>query len=95
MKTIFAIFAVLSVMGGSLPAHAHDWPAPKPDRSSTLPVLKVADNCYAVGQKLAQKRGARLLRADAVGDGQCRVVMLVPDGQGGRPRREEVVVPMR
>ncbi|MCP1198122.1 hypothetical protein [Notoacmeibacter sp. MSK16QG-6] len=94
MKNLFALLSVLAMVGAA-PGAAEAWPVQHQQQSAESPILRVADTCYAVGQRLAERRGARLLRADAVGGNQCRVVMLVPDGKGGRPRREETVVPMR
>lgn len=65
--------------------------APGPDE----PLQLAADNCYAVGQQVAARRGAQLASAQAVKqDGQtvCRIVLLIPGQDGQRPRREEVVV---
>ncbi|WP_114390249.1 hypothetical protein [Notoacmeibacter marinus] len=93
MKKLSALLSVLLMVG--VPGVAQALSMPSLERPVERSIHLVADNCYAVGQRLAQERGAKLLRADAVGSGECRVVMLVPDGEGGRPRREEIVVPMR
>jgi hypothetical protein len=52
----------------------------------------VQDNCYAVGQQVAAQRGATLASAQAVSGGKCKVVLLVPGGNGQRPKREEIIV---
>jgi hypothetical protein len=55
-----------------------------------------ADDCYAIGMKLAADNGGRLARAiPAVQDGKqiCRIVILVPGRDGSRPRRAEYIVP--
>lgn len=92
MKQILLSLAALA-MAFSLaePAGARGFPdrLHLPDRA----FKRVASSCYAVGQDVASSRGARLLRADDAGDGRCVIVLLIPDPQGGRPRREEVVVP--
>lgn len=93
MKQMIALLSVLMMVGAAPGAAA--WPVQPLKHDTGRPLLMVADNCYAVGERLAQERGAKLLRADAVGSGECRVVMLIRDGKGGRPRREEIVVPMR
>ncbi|TCD14595.1 hypothetical protein E0D97_08535 [Oricola cellulosilytica] len=54
-----------------------------------------AEDCYAVGQRIAEQRGAQLASAQTVTEGGqtvCRVVLLIPGQNGQRPRREEVVV---
>lgn len=53
-------------------------------------------DCYAIGQQVAAERGGELARATAEtrgGETVCRIVVLVPGGDGERPRRAEVIVP--
>ena len=55
-------------------------------------------NCYAIGQRVAAQMGGQLAAATAENQGGqtvCRIVVLVPGGNGERPRRTEVVVPAR
>lgn len=52
--------------------------------------------CQSVGQMTAANAGATLLAATETtlnGAPACEVVMLMPAGNGERPRREVVVVP--
>lgn len=54
-----------------------------------------ADTCFTKGQQLAASRGATLVGAEAATEGGkavCKVVLLVPDPSGGRPKREVVFV---
>ncbi|MEM0899605.1 MAG: hypothetical protein AAGI92_06595 [Pseudomonadota bacterium] len=54
------------------------------------------DRCQVIGQQLAQERGAQLLAASQTNAGTraaCEVVLLTQSRDGGRPRREVVVVP--
>lgn len=60
------------------------------------PSTAYADDCYAIGLKLAADKGGQLARAlPAVQDGKpsCRIVILLPGRDGGRPRRAEYIVP--
>jgi hypothetical protein len=60
------------------------------------PSTAYADDCYAVGVKLAADKGGQLARAiPAVQDGKpiCRIVILLPGKDGSRPRRAEFIVP--
>jgi hypothetical protein len=55
-----------------------------------------AEDCYAIGMRLAADNGGQLARATpAIRDGKqvCRIVILVPGRDGSRPRRAEYVVP--
>lgn len=58
-------------------------------------VQVAAENCYSVGQKEAQKRGASLASAESVNQGGqtvCKIVLLYPASDNKHPRREEVTV---
>lgn len=60
------------------------------------PFLVAADNCFAVGQSIANDRGVTLVAAEAaVQNGQkvCKIVVLAPATNGGRPKREVVFIP--
>ncbi|WP_445082866.1 hypothetical protein [Chelativorans sp. YIM 93263] len=67
--------------------------------SSAGPTVLLAQgdsDCYAIGQRVAAERGGELARATAETQGGqtvCRIVILVPGGEGERPRRAEVIVP--
>jgi hypothetical protein len=55
-----------------------------------------AADCYGIGQQIAAQNGGQLANVrEANQDGQtvCVVVVLVPGKDGGRPRRQEFVVP--
>lgn len=59
-------------------------------------LLLAADNCFAVGQQYAQQRGSTLVAAEPAVDGGknvCKVVVLEPASNGGRPKREIVYIP--
>lgn len=59
------------------------------------PAPAFADTCFTKGQQLAASRGATLVGAEAATEGGkpvCKVVLLVPDASGGRPKREVVFV---
>lgn len=61
-------------------------------------VLAQGADCYAIGQRIAAEMGGQLAAANAENQGGqmvCRIVVLVPGGNGERPRRAEVVVPAR
>ena len=79
MRTIMAALIALAAFGGGT-AHA-----------GTNGMLLAADNCYAVGQRVAKQRGAQLASAQAVSGG-CKIVLIIPGGNGQRPKRVEVVV---
>lgn len=55
-----------------------------------------AADCYGIGQQIAAQSGGQLANvreADQGGQPVCVIVVLVPGKDGGRPRREEFVVP--
>jgi len=55
-----------------------------------------AADCYGIGQQIAAQNGGQLANvreADRGGQRVCVVVVLVPGKDGGRPRRQEFVVP--
>ena len=94
MKKLFALLAAI-FMAASISGPLEARPLLRADFSVDRPLQHVKSSCYDAGQRAAKKRRARLLRADETGDGKCRVVLLVPGGKGGRPRREEITVSMR
>jgi hypothetical protein len=58
--------------------------------------LVATENCFAIGQSIAANRGVTLVAAeDAVQNGQkvCKVVVLAPATNGGRPKREILFIP--
>jgi hypothetical protein len=59
-------------------------------------VVKVASDCYAIGQQVAAQNGGTLAKASQSTQGGqpvCVIVVLVPGKDGQRPRRSEIVVP--
>lgn len=59
-------------------------------------LLLAQENCFAIGQSIAADRGVTLVAAeDAVQNGQkvCKIVVLSPATNGGRPKREILYVP--
>ena len=55
-----------------------------------------AADCYAIGQQVAAQNGGQLANvreANQGGQPVCVIVVLVPGKDGGRPRRQEFVVP--
>lgn len=64
--------------------------------AALLGVQAAAADCYGVGQQIAAEMGGQLANvreADRGGQTVCVVVVLVPGKDGGRPRRQEFVVP--
>lgn len=60
------------------------------------PVIRVAADCYAIGQQVAAQNGGTLAKASPSTQGGqpvCVIVVLVPGRDGERPRRAEFVVP--
>lgn len=59
-------------------------------------VVRVAGDCYSIGQQVAAENGGTLARASSDqrgGQAVCVIVVLVPGQNGERPRRAEFVVP--
>lgn len=59
-------------------------------------VYPAGSDCYAIGEQVARDNGGELANAMAdTQDGQpvCRIIVLVPSEDGGRPKRREFVVP--
>ncbi|MEQ1942282.1 hypothetical protein ABMA32_07645 [Mesorhizobium sp. VNQ89] len=55
-----------------------------------------AADCYAIGQQIAAQNGGQLANVSQTeqgGQAACVIVVLIPGKDGGRPRREEFVVP--
>ena len=55
-----------------------------------------AADCYGIGQQIAAQNGGQLANvreANQGGQPVCVIVVLVPGKDGGRPRRQEFVVP--
>jgi hypothetical protein len=55
-----------------------------------------AADCYSIGQRIAAQNGGQLANVSQTergGQTACVVVVLIPGKDGGRPRREEFVVP--
>lgn len=63
---------------------------------TAAPIRLVAADCYSVGEQVAAQYGGTLAKASASNRGGqtvCRIVVLVPGKDGGRPRRIQVEVP--
>ncbi|WP_163269001.1 hypothetical protein [Chelativorans alearense] len=59
-------------------------------------LLAQGADCYAIGQRIAAEQGGTLAKASEESRGGqtvCRIVVLVPGKDGGRPRRAEFTVP--
>lgn len=56
-------------------------------------VVRVAGDCSAAAAQVVAQTGGELLSAQPTGDGQCVVTVLIP-GNGGRPKKVTVKVPM-
>jgi hypothetical protein len=57
--------------------------------------VPVEVDCYAVGLDLAQQNGGELAKAIPVvqdGVSMCKIVILIPGGEGERPQRKEILV---
>jgi hypothetical protein len=55
-----------------------------------------AADCYSIGQQIAAENGGQLANVSQTNSGgqpACVIVVLIPGKDGGRPRREEFVVP--
>lgn len=55
-----------------------------------------AADCYSIGQQIAAQNGGQLANVSQTekgGQPACVIVVLIPGKDGGRPRREEFVVP--
>ena len=65
-------------------------------RARLAPQPAAAADCYGIGQQIAAQNGGQLANvreANQGGQPVCVVVVLVPGKDGGRPRRQEFVVP--
>ncbi|MBB3657269.1 hypothetical protein FHX15_002501 [Rhizobium sp. BK650] len=65
--------------------------APSPDDTHTL-VLRVSGDCSAAAQQVVEETGGQLLSVQPVGN-SCIITVLV-QGNGQRPRKVTVKVPM-
>ncbi len=97
MKKLCNIVRPLLVAAGACatmlsPAAALPLAAPSLDS----PLVRVAADCYSIGQQVAAQAGGTLARASEAnrgGQSVCVIVVLVPGKDGERPRRTEIVVP--
>jgi hypothetical protein len=99
MKKLLA-FAALSALTLAFGVLAFGRPASAgPVRAggvTAADVYPAGSDCYAVGEQIARENGGELANAMAdTQDGQpvCRIIVLVPSQDGGRPKRREFVVP--
>ena len=100
MKRIFAItrLAVTALCAVGVFASgviAGPLATPQPDRQEM--VVRVQSDCYSIGQQVAADRGGTLAKATQTtkgGQKVCVIVVLLPGKDGGRPRRDQVVVPL-
>ncbi len=65
--------------------------APSPDDSRT-PIVRVSGDCSAAAQQVVEQTGGQLLSVQPSGD-TCIITVLV-QGNGQRPRKVTVRVPM-
>ncbi|WP_018239148.1 two-component system FeuPQ modulator FeuN [Ensifer sp. BR816] len=56
-------------------------------------VVRVAGDCSAAAAQVVAETGGELLSAQPTADGKCVVTVLIP-GNGGRPKKVTVKVPM-
>ncbi|WP_336057851.1 hypothetical protein [Nitratireductor sp. CH_MIT9313-5] len=84
--TIFAFALAASLSGAAIvPSHAESG-------EGDTPLLIAQNDCYAIGQRIAGENGGTLAKATAEtvgGRTVCRIVIVVPGRDGGRPRRME------
>jgi hypothetical protein len=100
MKRIFTIarLAVNALCAAGLlatSAIAGPMAIPVPERKDI--VLQAQSDCYSIGQQVAADRGGTLAKATQTTKGGrevCVIVVLLPGKDGGRPRRDQVVVPL-
>ncbi|HEY4193845.1 MAG TPA: hypothetical protein VGM46_14460 [Mesorhizobium sp.] len=101
MNAFFTLFrrAVLTICSaGLLLSHATAMPLAglSVAQGDSRAVVKVASDCYAIGQQVAEQNGGTLAKASQSTQGGqpvCVIVVLVPGKEGQRPRRSEIVVP--
>ncbi|HXV31675.1 MAG TPA: hypothetical protein VD840_15220 [Sinorhizobium sp.] len=67
--------------------------SPSPAVSVPTVVLRVAGDCSAAAAQVTAETGGELLSAQPTSDGKCVVTVLIP-GNGGRPKKVTVRVPM-
>jgi hypothetical protein len=76
-------------------AQASAFPVAAPPTEN--PLIRVAADCYSIGQQVAAQAGGTLAKASEAnrgGQSVCVIVVLVPGKDGQRPRRTEIVVPL-
>ncbi|KFB10640.1 hypothetical protein [Nitratireductor basaltis] len=84
--TIFA-FALTAAVSGLEAAPSQANPL-----AGEAPLLIAQNDCYAIGQRIAGENGGTLAKATPETRGGrtvCRIVIVVPGQDGGRPRRME------
>ena len=95
-RTLAAAIASGFIAAAPLPAAALPaLAAPAHPDGSAIVHLAAAD-CYSIGQQIAAQNGGTLAKASPDSSGGqtvCRIVVLLPGKDGGRPRRAEFVVP--
>ncbi|WEX78369.1 hypothetical protein PYH37_003250 [Sinorhizobium numidicum] len=66
--------------------------SPPADKMPSV-VIRVAGDCSAAAAQVVAETGGELLSAQPTSDGKCVVTVLIP-GNGGRPKKVTVKVPM-
>lgn len=87
------LFAAVALIAGT--GSVHGAPVLTDKLHSQTLRAEVAGDCYQIGQQIADKSGAQLLRAmpsTENGKAVCVVVIAEPSTDGGRPKRKQIVV---
>jgi hypothetical protein len=101
LRTLLRNTILALALAGLMAAQAIAMPRAGPAGQAGVPVpadsfMRIASDCYSVGQQVAQQHGGTLAKASQSTQGGqpvCVIVVLVPGKDGKRPRRTEVVVP--
>lgn len=97
-KTVLPVFLAAAVLAVNAVSPAAAWNLQRPGLAPVTDATPVAGGCYAVGQRVASQRGGQLAKASEErrgGKSVCVIVVLVPQGYGQRPSRQEIVVPYK
>ena len=95
-RSVFAILFSAALSGAQMPAAATPGGGAKDFPEAPSRYLWATADCYAVGERVARQAGGTLAAAKPAtrgGQAVCVVVVLIPNPDGNRPRRQEIVVP--
>lgn len=97
MMTRTLTFALIALASASafVPTQAVAAPVVIEAGKFSSPMTNVAASCQQIGAQVAAQQGGTLAAASSATEGGravCKLVIVVPDNNGGRPQRKQITV---